>query len=299
MISNTERLVELIRQNLSHYEIKLAREQEILGVLGRVDRRMFIPQGIMAIVYISQEMISLFLDSYNKIESDREKVTKMLGKPAPPLHDALHILIEDRNISMQNTAALMKGTKIIEMPFDAIAYNDMVVQIGYNQTCSQPSITCIMMDSLDLHEGMNVLEIGSGCGYSAAICSELVGENGKVTTVERIPQLAELAEANLRRHFGDDYGRRIEVVHADGSKGYAKNALYDRIYLTAGMEDAKTFDKGTFVRQLKPDSVFVYPEVEGGLFAERYKAGAIQGEPINICPVLFVPLVEGLEERKS
>ncbi|HZK19421.1 MAG TPA: hypothetical protein VFC68_01710, partial [Treponemataceae bacterium] len=55
------------------------------------------------------------------------------------------------------------------------AYLDKPVAIGYNQTCSQPSMVAFILDKLNIQPGNKILEIGSGCGYAAAIASKLCG----------------------------------------------------------------------------------------------------------------------------
>ncbi len=79
------------------------------------------------------------------------------------------------------------------------SYSDQPLPIGHGQTISAPSMIAIMMESLDLVPGQKVLEIGAGSGYNAALTAEIIGQKGKVVTVERIAKLAEFAEANLRR----------------------------------------------------------------------------------------------------
>lgn len=74
-----------------------------------------------------------------------------------------------------------------------------------------------------------MLEVGAGSGYNAALVSEIVGDSGKVFTVERVPELAKFGGDNLRR---TSY-RRVNVVVGDGTCGYEKEAPYDRILVTA------------------------------------------------------------------
>lgn len=171
-----------------------------------------------------------------------------------------------------------------------LAYSDTVIPIGYEQTCSQPSLTCIMMDELQLEEGMDVLEIGTGCAYSAAIAAEIIGQTGKLTTIEVEARLLDLAKKNLEKHFGKNYSERVEIVYGDGRKGYSQNAPYDRIYLTAGV-DFKNFNKDLLIKQLKPNGIIVYPEEKGWLFAERYENGEMISQN-KVCQVAFVPLVD-------
>ncbi len=77
-----------------------------------------------------------------------------------------------------------------------LAYHDSPLPIGKGQTISQPYIVAWMAQALDLQPGDKVLEIGSGCGYNAAVLSHLVSQ---VFTIEIVEWLAELAKKNLAK----------------------------------------------------------------------------------------------------
>ena len=116
---------------------------------------------------------------------------------------------------------------------------------------SQPSMMAIMLRQLDVQRGQNVLEIGTGTGYNAALIQHLVGDEGRVTTVEIDAPLAEIARANLQRVMMG----RVLVVEGDGALGYAPRANYDRIIATAGIWDVPS----VWARQLKPGGMIVAP----------------------------------------
>ena len=137
------------------------------------------------------------------------------------------------------------------------AYVDAPLQIGYDATCSMPSLVALMADMLEIEEGMNVLEIGAGCGYSAALTARLIGK-GKLTTIDIVPQLAEMGRKNLEKHFGSLEGR-IQVIEGDGSVGFRENAPYDRIYLTAA-PNIKTFKPEILLSQLSDKGILLFPE---------------------------------------
>lgn len=107
------------------------------------------------------------------------------------------------------------------------AYVDMPLPIGEGQTVSAPHIVADMADLLDLDSGEDVLEIGAGCGYHAAVTAELVGAE-HVYSVEYEESLAETARENLAAAgYGD-----VSVRHGDGREGWPEHAPYDAIYLT-------------------------------------------------------------------
>src|SRR3989441_9145544 len=108
------------------------------------------------------------------------------------------------------------------------AYEDVPLPIGHGQTISAPSMIAIMLEEASLRPGEGVLEIGAGSGYNAALLAELVGPD-RVVSVERIPELADLARANL-----GGCGYRVEVVVGDGTMGYPPRAPYDCVFATAG-----------------------------------------------------------------
>ena len=109
-----------------------------------------------------------------------------------------------------------------------LAYRDDPVHIGCAQTISQPYMTALMAELLELTGSEYVLEIGAGSGYAAAVLGALAAT---VVTVELIPALAKAARANLARTGRD---ANILVVGGDGSMGYAQLAPYDAISVAAG-----------------------------------------------------------------
>ncbi len=109
------------------------------------------------------------------------------------------------------------------------AYNDEPLPIGYGQTISQPSTVAIMTELLQAEAGNKVLEIGSGSGWQAAILARIVGEEGKVYTVEINRELAEFAKKNLAK-LGI---RNVEIICKNGSLGLPEKAPFDRIIVTA------------------------------------------------------------------
>jgi len=107
------------------------------------------------------------------------------------------------------------------------AYDDRPLGIGFGQTISQPFIVALMLQALELKGDENVLELGTGSGYEAAILAELAQ---KVVTVECIPELAGSAKRVL-----DKLGySNIEVQVAGKTLGWPEGAPYDAIIVSAG-----------------------------------------------------------------
>ena len=116
------------------------------------------------------------------------------------------------------------------IPNDArvLAYGDDPIPIGHSQTISRPYITALMAELLELQGNENVLEVGGGSGYAAALLGKLAAT---VVTVELVPALAKAARANLARTGRDT---NILIIAGDGSLGYKQLAPYDAITVAAG-----------------------------------------------------------------
>lgn len=111
------------------------------------------------------------------------------------------------------------------------AYADRPLPIGDDQTISAPHMVAMMADALDLEPGEDVLEIGTGCGYHAAVTAELVGPE-HVSSVEYSQSLA----ASARERLADlGYGD-VSIRHGNGYHGWPDHAPYDAAYLTCGAE---------------------------------------------------------------
>lgn len=109
-----------------------------------------------------------------------------------------------------------------------IAYRDEPIHIGYGQTISQPYMTALMAEVLELRGDETVLEVGAGSGYAAAVLGALAA---RVISVEIVRGLANQARENLRR-AGRDFN--VAVVQGDGSLGYSEAAPFDAISVAAG-----------------------------------------------------------------
>jgi len=105
------------------------------------------------------------------------------------------------------------------------AYEDYPLSIGNGQTISAPHMVGIMCSLLEIEKGMNILEIGGGSGYHAAVLAELTGPGGMVYSIERVTELAEFARQNLT----DAGYKNVVVTTGDGTLGLSEHAPYDCI----------------------------------------------------------------------
>ena len=159
------------------------------------------------------------------------------------------------------------------------AYADSPLQIGYDQTISQPYIVAFMTEALDIAPDHRVLEIGTGSGYQAAVLSVLAKE---VYTIEIIAPLAERARTTLA-----DLGyKNIQVRTGNGYLGWAEYAPYDRIIVTAAPDSVPP----TLLEQLKVGGLMAIPVgsfVQELRILRRTPSGV---ETIRTLPVRFVPM---------
>lgn len=166
------------------------------------------------------------------------------------------------------------------------AYADHPLSIGEGQTISAPSMIAIMLEVLEAEKGQNVLEIGTGSGYNAALLDEMVGNEGKVYTIERLERIARIGRENLRR---TDHNQ-VEVVIGDGTRGYDKGFPWDRILVTACSPQVPE----PLIEQLKVGGKVVAPV--GSHFMSQTltvieKTGSSETEVHEYGSCAFVPLV--------
>lgn len=109
---------------------------------------------------------------------------------------------------------------------------DIPLPIGYGQLISQPTTVAIMLELLDPQENQKILDIGSGSGWTTALLAYIVGEKGKVMSIERVKELCDLGRKNLRK-IKKINKEVAEFYNMDGSLGYAARAPYDRILVSA------------------------------------------------------------------
>jgi len=103
------------------------------------------------------------------------------------------------------------------------------LEIGSGQTISQPLTVAFMLELLQPREGDKVLDIGSGSGWQTALLCQIVGKGGSVYAIERIRELKEFGEKNVRK-----YGfNNVEFITGDGSLGLRDKAPFSRIIAAA------------------------------------------------------------------
>lgn len=160
-------------------------------------------------------------------------------------------------------------------------------------TNSQPSYVLRLLEMLDLRPGQRVLEIGSGSGWLAAVMAHLVGTGGHVTGIEIIPELVAQCRADLGR-LGI---ANVSLLAADGAKGHAADAPFDRVIVTAASWDLPVV---LFDQVAEGGRVLVPVELRGGgcqVTVLRRDAEIFEAE--RAVPGWFVPLRGAAQRRPT
>jgi protein-L-isoaspartate(D-aspartate) O-methyltransferase len=162
----------------------------------------------------------------------------------------------------------------------AHAYDDGPLPIGHGQTISQPFIVALMCERAALGPDSRVLEVGTGCGYQAAVLAEIAGD---VYTIEIVEALARSAAARLTA-LG--YGR-VHVRYGDGSVGWPEAAPFDAVLVAAATGTVPD----ALLAQLVPGGRALVPVgSRQGQELRLYRRTADGVEMTPVCPVAFVPL---------
>ena len=177
----------------------------------------------------------------------------------------------------------------VEEALASRAYEDTALPIGFGQTISQPYVVARMIELLIAdREAKSVLEVGTGCGYQAAVLARIFPQ---AYSIERIKALLERARANL-------LGQRLanlRLAHGDGYAGLEKAAPFQSIVVAAAAPRLPE----ALLRQLAPGGRMILPlrvngATRGGgqrlVLIERSGRGFLESE---LDPVRFVPMETG------
>ena len=165
----------------------------------------------------------------------------------------------------------------------AEAYGDHPLPIGQQQTISQPFVVAWMAQAAELRAGDNVLEVGAGSGYAAAVFGRI---GARVIAIERIAELADAASARIAR-LG--YGN-VEIAIGDGTLGWPRAAPFDAILVAAAAAQVPPALKA----QLAVGGRLVMPV--GGRFGGQTlqrirRVSETEYRTEDLGAVMFVPLI--------
>ena len=216
------------------------------------------------------------------------------GMTSQRARDRLATLLTDGGIRDARVIEVIRNLPrhhFIDQALHSRAYENDALPIGHGQTISQPWVVARMTEALleyfDAKQGMpaKVLEIGTGSGYQAAVLAALVPQ---LFTVERIEALLRQA----RRRFRQLGLTNLRSRHDDGKLGWADEAPFDAIILTAAGDTIPT----RILDQLSPTGVLVAPVGSPSRQTLIRMRGDGQGDFIQeeLGPVSFVPLLGGI-----
>ena len=184
-----------------------------------------------------------------------------------------------RSVRVLDAMRVVPRDRFVPEPERARAYDDAPLSIGYGQTISQPYIVAYMTEALSVQPDHQVLEIGTGSGYQAAVLSLLAKQ---VYTIEIVEALAVRARETL-----SSLGyRNVQVRAGNGYQGWAEHAPYDRVMVTAAPDAVPP----VLVEQLKVGGLMAIPvgTTEQELRILRRTANGM--ETLRTLPVRFVPM---------
>jgi protein-L-isoaspartate(D-aspartate) O-methyltransferase len=195
--------------------------------------------------------------------------------------------LKTRNIKSESVLNAMRSVPrhlFVPQDIQRKAYNDCALQIGLNQTISQPYIVAFMTEQINAAPGMKILEIGTGSGYQTAILAFLGAD---VFSIELLEELA----VNAGKILSSLNLVNVNIENGDGYFGWAEEAPFDAIIVTAAPE--KMPEK--LIEQLKDGGKMILPvgpassvqslkliTKRDGIITER-----------ELLSVRFVPMVEG------
>lgn len=182
-------------------------------------------------------------------------------------------------------AAMAKVPRHLFVPEDQRhnAYWDGPLPIGFGQTISQPYVVALTCQFLEIQPTDSVLDIGAGSGYAAAVLAELAA---RVVSIERLPELAQLALDNLQAAGCGN----VEILCADGTLGCEDKAPFDAIAVAAGAP----FVPASLKQQLKVGGRLVIPVGPTRRLQDLVRVRRIsetQFETEDLGAVAYVPLV--------
>jgi protein-L-isoaspartate(D-aspartate) O-methyltransferase len=176
----------------------------------------------------------------------------------------------------------------VPTPFRDSAWENFDLPIDCGQTMTRPVTVGAMIEQLDIRREHNVLDIGTGSGFPAAVMARLAR---RVTSIDRYRTLLERARQTLE-HLGV---LRVELKLADGLKGFADSAPYDRVLVTGGMSALPK----ALVDQLAPNAIVLAPIQRDGVThvtrLNRSPDGTVH--ETQLFRGLFIPLQPGLAKE--
>ena len=165
------------------------------------------------------------------------------------------------------------------------AYENTALPIGHGQTISQPSVVGFMTQALEVGRRMKILEVGTGCGYQAAVLAKLCR---RVYSIERFRGLSLSTDRRLRELRVNN----VTTRWGDGTEGWPEQAPFDRMILTAAARKVPE----TLFGQMTDDGIIIAPVGETTRDQSLVKFKHLpngEWERELLWPVRFVPMLDG------
>lgn len=204
-------------------------------------------------------------------------------------------LIKNKWLKTPQIIEAFKNIKRVDfLPEDKKKFAELneAISIGYGQTISQPLVVAFMLEQLGPKQGDKILDIGFGSGWTSALLAYIVSNkklnskgDGKVIAIERIPELKKFGEKNIAKYNFIKKGI-VKCICADGSKGCKKEAPFDKILVSASIQEK--FPQ-TLKEQLKIGGKIVVP-IHSSIWCFT-KISINKFEEIEYPGFAFVPLI--------
>jgi len=228
--------------------------------------------------------------AHTRAASAPVRVNQSAGLSTERLRNAMVERLRQQGIADERVLSAMATVPrhvFVDEALGSRAYEDAALPIGHSQTISQPWVVAHMLAAVCKDRTpARVLEVGTGCGYQAAVMAQFIPE---VHTIERIKGLFELARYNLRALR---LATRVRIIHADGMVGLANLAPFDAIVIAA----AGLSIPHALLTQLAPGGRLIAPE--GGATQKLVlieRTGTAHWKRTELENVRFVPLRAGIQ----
>jgi len=212
--------------------------------------------------------------------------TRGIGMTSQRTRDRMVARLRDKGIRDEAVLAAMAAVPrhiFVDEALASRAYEDSALPINFEQTISQPFVVARMIEALRGGEELGrVLEVGTGCGYQAAVLARVAKE---VYSIERIAALLDKARANLRSLRLAN----LRLVHGDGAQGLPEAALFDGIIIAAAAPKIPD----ALLQQLAPGGRIVAPVGAGAQTLWMMERTATGWTEKRLDEVKFVPLRSG------
>ena len=180
----------------------------------------------------------------------------------------------------------MSRSHFVQNSFKKFALEDTALPIDCGQITTKPSIIGAMVQALQVTDRCKILEIGTGSGYQTSILAML---GRRVYSVERYQKLA----ISAQNAIGELSISNVVIICADGASGLRDQEPFDRIILSAALEDVSKF----LLDQLKPNGILVAPvgKSEPMQTLIRVRKQNMTYDYTDLKSVKFTPMIEGRE----